>query len=68
MRVGRTELGRAIGKLVVLSPLGILARGYAIALHQGKALVRAADARPGDVVEVRLHEGSIVARVERTEE
>ncbi len=62
----RAQLAERIASLDALSPLGILARGYAIALHEptGKALVRAADAKSGDVLRVRLHEGTLRARVE----
>jgi exodeoxyribonuclease VII large subunit len=62
----RAELMRRVAKLEALSPLASLARGYAIALHEGtgKALLRAADAQSGDAVTLRLHEGELRARVE----
>jgi exodeoxyribonuclease VII large subunit len=62
----RAELGRRIAQLDALSPLSSLARGYAIALHEptGKALLRAADAKSGDVIQLRLHEGELRTRVE----
>jgi exodeoxyribonuclease VII large subunit len=63
-RERRAELALLAGKLDALSPLGILARGYAIALHGGRAVVRATDVGPGDTLELRLHEGSLEARVE----
>jgi exodeoxyribonuclease VII large subunit len=64
----RAELMRLVASLDALSPLGSLARGYAIVLHQrsGKALLRADDASPGDVLQVRLHAGTLLARVEKT--
>jgi len=69
--------GRAVGerragmlathaaRLHALSPLAVLGRGYAIALHAptGQALLRAADCAPGDTLRVRLHEGELTARV-----
>jgi exodeoxyribonuclease VII large subunit len=66
-RPQRSELVRLAGQLDALSPLGSLARGYAIALHvpSGKALLRAVDASHGDLLQVRLHEGTLRARVER---
>jgi len=66
LRPQRSELMRLAGRLDALSPLGSLARGYAIALHEasGKALLRASDARVGDLLQVRLHEGTLRARVE----
>jgi exodeoxyribonuclease VII large subunit len=62
----RAELSRRAAQLEALSPLRSLARGYAIALHEptGKALLRAADAAPGDVIQVRLHDGTLRTRVE----
>ena len=62
----RAELVRLMSGLDALSPLGSLARGYAIVLHgtTGKALLKASDARPGDPLHVRLHEGTLRARVE----
>lgn len=65
----RARLGEHASKLHALSPLSVLARGYAIALHErsGRALLRAGDAEPGDVLRVRLHEGELRARVEDEE-
>ena len=61
------RLRTAAARLESLSPLAVLGRGYAIALHapSGKALLRASDAQPGDALELRLHEGTLRARVER---
>jgi exodeoxyribonuclease VII large subunit len=63
---GRAELARRVSQLDALSPLRSLARGYAIALHEptGKALLRASDAKAGDLIELRLHEGELRTRVE----
>ena len=65
-RARRAELARRIAQLDALSPLSSLARGYAIALHEptGKALLRAADAKSGDLIQLRLHEGALRTRVE----
>jgi exodeoxyribonuclease VII large subunit len=65
----RAELTALAAKLEVLSPLAILARGYAIVLHvpSGRALVRARDAAAGDHVRVRLHRGTLDAVVERVQ-
>ncbi len=62
----RGQLAEAAARLDALSPLGILARGYAIAMHEptGKALLRASDAAAGDILQVRLHQGALRARVE----
>jgi exodeoxyribonuclease VII large subunit len=64
----RQQLARFAGQLTALSPLASLARGYAIVLHEpsGRALSRAIDAREGDSLQIRLHEGTLRARVENT--
>ncbi|HSB11625.1 MAG TPA: exodeoxyribonuclease VII large subunit [Blastocatellia bacterium] len=50
----------AAGKLDSLSPLGVLARGYAIAFDsQGQIIKRSLDVRRGDKVRVRLSEGEM---------
>jgi len=62
----KQRLAERAARLDALSPLAVLARGYSIALNQrtGRALVRAADARPGDRLTLRLHQGELRARVE----
>ncbi|MCA9581054.1 MAG: exodeoxyribonuclease VII large subunit, partial [Myxococcales bacterium] len=58
--------GQLVARLDALSPLKVLARGYAIAIHgpTGRALLRADEASPGDALTLRLHEGDLRARVE----
>lgn len=52
------------GRLDALSPLRVLARGYAVAFdEQGHVVSRSAQVAPGDRVRVRLHEGELSARV-----
>ncbi|MFI5348222.1 MAG: exodeoxyribonuclease VII large subunit [Elusimicrobiota bacterium] len=51
------------GKLDAISPLKVLARGYAIAESRGKILLRAGQVKVGDVVTVRLSEGKINCEV-----
>jgi exodeoxyribonuclease VII large subunit len=63
----RALLAERSAELEGLSPLRILGRGYAIASHRdGIALRSAAEAKPGDSIQVRLHEGRLDAVVERT--
>jgi exodeoxyribonuclease VII large subunit len=61
----RGRVARLAGVLDSLSPLGVLARGYALVWDaQGRRLLRSADdVRVGDDVRVRLHQGSLVASV-----
>jgi exodeoxyribonuclease VII large subunit len=62
----RARMAEQAARLHALSPLAVLSRGYAIALHErtGRALLHADDAKPGDLVQLRLHEGQLRARVE----
>jgi exodeoxyribonuclease VII large subunit len=58
----RERLSIGAGKLASLSPLGVLARGYAIAFdRQGSVIKRAADVNSGDRVNVRVSEGTFAA-------
>jgi exodeoxyribonuclease VII large subunit len=66
----QARLSQQGARLHALSPLAVLGRGYAIALHErsGRALLSAGDARPGDVVRLRLHVGELRTRVQPKEE
>ncbi len=68
MRVGlasrREQLGAAAGALEALSPLSVLARGYAITTKKDGSIVRSAtEVAPGDELAVRVHQGSFQVRV-----
>ena len=64
---GRTQhradarLASLAGRLGNLSPLAVLARGYAVCWNADRTAIirRAADAAPGDRVRVTLHEGEL---------
>lgn len=69
MRLSREQakLNAEQVKLRGLSPVSILARGYAIVLdHQGRALRRASETKPGASLRVLLGEGELQARVDDT--
>jgi len=57
------RLGAAAGRLDAISPLNVLARGYAIATSKGKVLTSAKQVKKGDPVTVRLSEGEINCEV-----
>jgi exodeoxyribonuclease VII large subunit len=63
----RNRLGRIAGKLEALSPLGVLARGYALAFRQGETtpLTDPARVKAGDAVRIRLAGGTIDATVDQ---
>jgi len=62
---GRSRLQTAAEKLHLVSPLAVLARGYAIAWKDGRRspILSADEVRIGDGIRVRLHEGEIRAVV-----
>lgn len=61
----RQRLARLAAQLDALSPLRVLERGYAIAFDDNQqAIKRAEDVEAGDIIKVRLHEGTLRARVE----
>jgi exodeoxyribonuclease VII large subunit len=64
----RERLRASAGKLELVSPLSVLARGYAVAFREGSKspLLSAAAVRPGDRIRVRLHEGEIRAVARET--
>jgi len=63
-RAWETETGR----LSALSPLGILERGYSITrrLPDGQVLRDSSEVARGSSVEVRLHQGVLICRVDET--
>lgn len=66
----RRQCAAATLRLEALSPLATLARGYAIAYRPatGHILRSAAEARPGDTLELRLGQGVLAVRVEALRE
>ena len=57
----REQFSIAVGKLQSLSPLAVLARGYAIAFDkEGKIIKRAEDIQSGEKVRVRVEEGELL--------
>jgi len=69
IEIQRQKVIGVLGKLDSLSPLSILQRGYSITrkIPTLKILRNAVDVREGDKVEVRLHQGTLLCGVERTE-
>jgi len=57
-----------LNKLELLNPLGILKKGYSV-VTKGNNIVRSSqDIKKNDVVDIRLYEGSFVAKVEEVKE
>jgi exodeoxyribonuclease VII large subunit len=51
-------------KLHALSPLSVLARGFAIIERDGEPVTRAAMLRPGDGINIRMHDGERRATID----
>jgi len=70
LQAGQLRLRRQAGRLEALSPLAVLARGYAIArtLPEGEVLRAASQAPPGKRVRLQLHRGELDCRVEASRE
>jgi exodeoxyribonuclease VII large subunit len=66
---GRTRIAILSGRLDALSPLKVMGRGYAaVEKLPERRLVRAAtEARPGDKIAIRFHDGTLITQVERVE-
>jgi exodeoxyribonuclease VII large subunit len=63
-RTAERQLHRLAAGLDAMSPLRVLARGYAIATTpEGRAVRRAAEVKEGDSIDVRLAEGRLSAKV-----
>lgn len=62
----RRRFGEGAARLEALSPLGVLARGYALVRRSadGRIVRSTRDVAPADVLDVRLAEGRLTARVE----
>ena len=73
LRMARQNLAGSAALLDSLSPLSILARGYAIAMTEpaGRIIRAAGSVSPGDAIRVKVARGDILASVdgivERTE-
>jgi exodeoxyribonuclease VII large subunit len=69
IKASRHRVETAVGRLQSLSPLAVLGRGYSLTrLPAGSVVRRAVETRPGDAIEILLHEGTLDARVERVKE
>ena len=65
LRLNETKLASMAEKLELVSPLGVLKRGYSLTTDDaGRVLKAADDAKVGSLIETRLADGRIKSRVE----
>ncbi len=55
-------------KMELLNPLGILKKGYAVVSRDDATLTGVDNLKKNDTINIRLHRGSIIAKVEETKE
>ncbi|MFH1552696.1 MAG: exodeoxyribonuclease VII large subunit [Candidatus Omnitrophota bacterium] len=67
LELKRHELGRATGKLQVLSPLAVLERGYSITFKDGRVVKESESFKKGDLVQTLLSRGRLTSTVESVE-
>jgi exodeoxyribonuclease VII large subunit len=67
LQSGQRRLAVACRSLDTISPLATLQRGYAIVSRPGQRQIlrKAAELRPGEQVETRLAEGSLLCTVDK---
>jgi exodeoxyribonuclease VII large subunit len=63
----RYQLQRIADILNSVSPLSTLSRGYSIAFKEGQVVRSVSQVDKGDVIETRVSDGKVFAKVERTE-
>ena len=65
MELRQREMAGLTEKLELISPLGILKRGYSLTTDEQKKVVRSTDqVSSGEVIHTRVSDGTIVSRVE----
>jgi exodeoxyribonuclease VII large subunit len=69
VREARGAFAELCAQLDALSPLRVLERGYAIAIHEstGRAVRSASEVKLGDRLRVRVFDGEFGAKVESNE-
>lgn len=68
LRRGRVQLAGLAGRVDAMSPLKVLARGYAIAKAEGRAVTTVEQVQPGQPMDVLVADGVFHCRVEEKEE
>jgi exodeoxyribonuclease VII large subunit len=64
LRRAEERLARAAARLDALSPLAVIGRGYSVVRAEGRVIRSLGEAPPGTLIEARMSDGWIAARVE----
>ncbi|MCK5068417.1 MAG: exodeoxyribonuclease VII large subunit [Bacteroidales bacterium] len=64
----KDHLALLVKRTELVNPVNILKRGYSMTLVDGKIISSARNILPGNILNTRLHQGSIVSKVEYTTE
>ena len=68
MELEQAKLKKAAGILDSLSPLQVMSRGFSVVSLQGKTVSHVSQLTPGDVVSIRMTDGTTSARILPKEE
>lgn len=50
----------------LVNPANVLRRGYSMTLHKGKLISAIGDVKADEILETRLHDGTVLSKVEKT--
>lgn len=62
--IEKAKYSQLVAKLDAYSPLKTLARGYSITLKEGKAIKTKAELKMGDMVDIKLTDGEVKAKIQ----
>ncbi|NLL02369.1 MAG: exodeoxyribonuclease VII large subunit [Mollicutes bacterium] len=61
----RNKFNLLLSKLELLNPISVLSKGYSVVKYQNKILKNSKDINKGDVINIRLHQGELEAKIEK---
>lgn len=67
VKLKKSGLAAAGGRLEALSPLAVLGRGYSITFKNDRSIKSATSLKKGDEIKTRFAEGSAISKIERIE-
>ena len=61
--LNKSKISALAGKLDVLSPLGVISRGYALIEKDNKPVTKAKDLEKDDIISIKLSDGHVKANI-----